>query len=193
MGVLLGVAATFGVGTAASAMTASPSEVQPTAQSTDSTKITPGHIEGAAAELENAGYHPEVIDGVRVYDLGEGRRIGLPLLDQSTGGGTARNHPTAGSAAPAPRVHNPDLGGGVLADNSGTYLDLNRTDQEAIMNGSSAAIGVLACSATGPLSCALVVGLIGLSITYVNNNGFCPRILRIEADWNGALTRASCR
>ena len=148
MGVLLGVAATFGVGTAASAMTASPSEVQPTAQSTDSTKITPEHIEGAAAELENAGYHPEVIDGVRVYDLGEGRRIGLPLLDQSTGfdqnTGSATTHYPATGATPAPRSHNPDLGGGVLAYNSGTYLDLNHTDQRALLNGSSAALGVAA-------------------------------------------------
>ena len=60
-------------------------------------------------------------------------------------------------------------------------LDLNKTDQEALTNGSSAALGVAICllPAVGQVACGFVATALAIGATYVSHNGLCANKLQL--------------
>lgn len=70
-----------------------------------------------------------------------------------------------------------DRGARLGAGNDGLlYIQLNRTDQQALVNGSAAALGVALCAipAVGWVACAGIAAALGVATVYVNAHGLCP-------------------
>lgn len=67
-------------------------------------------------------------------------------------------------------------------DNWVIYVFLNRTDQAALTNGSSAVLGALICAipAVGWAACAGVIAALAIAATYINANGYCSNELAIH-------------
>lgn len=58
----------------------------------------------------------------------------------------------------------------------------NRTDQGALLAGSTAALATAICAipAVGTVGCAFVVGAVAAAAFYVNENGRCPNELQVR-------------
>lgn len=97
---------------------------------------------------------------------------GSTVVLQEPVGATAAAKPFA-AMAPSVDVH----GCGFLT----LCLDLNKTDQEALTNGSSAALGVAICAlpAVGQVACGFVIAALAIAATYVSNNGVCANKLQL--------------
>lgn len=136
-------------------------------------ELTPKTLKEAKEQLEDNGYAYDVVSDHYVYELEDGVKVALPAEAEE-------------SSAVVPY-----LGGGVLPDSSGVYLDLNNVDQRALLAGGSGVLSGAICLAA-PALCPIVGGVVAAAVVYVDNYGLCPGTLRVEADWNGALKDGYC-
>lgn len=87
----------------------------------------------------------------------------------------------------------PYVNGGKLGNGKGVWLEFNQTDQKAIKaGGTTAAVGII--SLINPIAGAAAGTIAAAVSTYIGDKGICSKNkkLRIEGDWNGALTATKC-
>lgn len=147
-------------------------------------KLTPENIRQAMAELDAAGIPADSnADGSKSYELSVGTVVTMGTEPIVSG---THSH-KIGVAVPM-------IGGGI--EGNGVYITLNSTDQAALTNGGAAAIGAALCAipAVGWAGCGVIAVVLAVATTYVNAYGLCAnqRVLKLNADWNGNITKASC-
>lgn len=142
--------------------------------------LSPDLVEKSMQELDAAGYEYTRVAGARIYELEEGRTLALPVpATLGRGGGGAS-------------LTVPMLNGGVMSNNQGVWIDFNKADQQAIVNGSGAALAGGLCL-IGPATCIIAAVIIAVAATYLSDGVLCSQTLRIEFDWNGVAQRSYCR
>ena len=87
----------------------------------------------------------------------------------------------------------PYVSGGTLDNGEGVWLEFNQTDQKAIKaGGTAAAVGIIGLISP---AAGVAAGAIAAAVSsYIGDKGICSnnKQLRIEGDWNGAITKAKC-
>lgn len=87
----------------------------------------------------------------------------------------------------------PYVSGGTLGNGKGVWLEFNQTDQKAIKaGGAAAAVGIIGL--INPIAGAAAGAIAAAVSSYIGDKGICSsnKKLRIEGDWNGALTSTKC-
>ncbi len=87
----------------------------------------------------------------------------------------------------------PYVTGGVLKNGRGIWLEFNQTDQKAIKGGGAAA-ALAIIGKINPVAGAVAGVIAAFVAPYIADKGICSgnKKLRVEADWNGALTSTKC-
>lgn len=80
---------------------------------------------------------------------------------------------------PAPVLVTPMLGGG--SDAGGVYILLNNFDQQLVLGGASAAVGIALCAipAVGWVGCGAITAALVVAFTWLSNYATCPGNLKV--------------